>query len=110
MSYPDFSRPFVLHMDASQEGLGTVLYQKKEQGMGVIGYASRHLSPAERNYHLHSGRLEFLHDDVGHLGADRVKELARERFYCPHMASDINHFVMNVCQCIKSKSSSSELF
>ena len=30
-------------------------------------------------------------------------ELARERFYWPHMARDINHFVTNVCQCIKSK-------
>ena len=53
MAYPDFSKPFVLHTDASQEGLGAVLYQKQEQRMRVIGYASRTLSPAERIYHLH---------------------------------------------------------
>ena len=28
--------------------------------MRVIGYGSRTLTPAERNYHLHSGKLEFL--------------------------------------------------
>ena len=27
MAYPDFSKPFLLHVDASQEGLGAVLYQ-----------------------------------------------------------------------------------
>eukprot|EP00795_Rhopilema_esculentum_P006938 gene6938-12555_t len=60
MAYPDFSIPFVLHTDASQEGLGAVLYQKQQGKMRVIGYASRTLSPAERKYHLHSGKLEFL--------------------------------------------------
>ena len=60
MAYPVFSKPFVLHTDASQEGLGAVLYQKQEQRMRVIRYASRTLSPAERNYHLYSGKLEFL--------------------------------------------------
>ena len=28
--------------------------------MAVIGYGSRTLSPAEQNYHLHSGKVEFL--------------------------------------------------
>ena len=26
----------------------------------VVGYGTRTLTPAERNYHLHSGKLEFL--------------------------------------------------
>ena len=60
MAYPDYEIPFVLDTDASQEGLGAVLYQKQQGRMHVIGYASRTLTPAETKYHLHSGKLEFL--------------------------------------------------
>ncbi|KAL9971666.1 hypothetical protein ACROYT_G017863 [Oculina patagonica] len=60
LAYPDFERPFVLHTDASSEGLGAVLYQEQGRKLRVVGYGSRTLTPAERNYHLHSGKLEFL--------------------------------------------------
>jgi transposase InsO family protein len=61
MAYPDFEKSFTLHTDASQEGLGAILYQENEEGkLRVIGYGSRTLTPAEKNYHLHSGKLEFL--------------------------------------------------
>ncbi|KAI3375565.1 hypothetical protein L3Q82_003895 [Scortum barcoo] len=60
LAYPDFDQPFVLHTDASERGLGAVLYQQQDGKLRVIGYGSRTLTPAERNYHLHSGKLEFL--------------------------------------------------
>ena len=60
ISYPDFSKPFLIHCDASQLGLGAVLYQQQDGERKVISFASRTLSPAEQNYHLHSGKLEFL--------------------------------------------------
>ena len=60
MAYPDFDKPFILNCDASGFGLGAVLYQQQEDDLRVISYASRTLTETERNYHLHSGKLEFL--------------------------------------------------
>ena len=59
LSYPNPEKPFILHTDASLDGLGAVLYQKDESGqVRVIAYASRSLSKSEKNYAAH--RLEFL--------------------------------------------------
>ena len=60
IAFPDFNKPFFLNCDASNQGLGAVLYQQQDGVDRVISYASRTLSDAERNYHLHSGKLEFL--------------------------------------------------
>lgn len=60
LAYPDFELPYVLHTDASQQGLGAVLYQRQGGKLRIIAYGSRTLSPEERNYNLHSGKLEFL--------------------------------------------------
>ena len=60
IAFPDFDLPFFINCDASNLGLGAVLYQHQEGRDRVICYASRTLSQAEKNYHFHSGKLEFL--------------------------------------------------
>ena len=51
LAYPDFGRDFILETNASIKGLGTVLSQTQEDGkVHPIAYASRALSPTERNY------------------------------------------------------------
>ena len=60
MAYPQYTQPFILHTDASEQGLGAALYQKQAGQLRVIAYRSRALTAAEWNYHLHSSKLEFL--------------------------------------------------
>ena len=60
MAYPDATCPYILHTDASENGLGAVLYQKQYDVLRIIAYGSRTLTPAEKNYDLHCGKLEFL--------------------------------------------------
>ena len=48
----------MLHTDASELGLGAILYQEQDNEKRVIAYASRTLSALERNYPAH--KLEFL--------------------------------------------------
>ena len=58
LAYADFKAPFILHTDASGDGLGAVLYQVQEGKQMVIAYASLSLTRSERNYPVH--KLEFL--------------------------------------------------
>ena len=60
MPYPDYEKPFIVHTDACNDGLGAGLYQRQDGKIRVIAYASRTLTPAEKNYNLHAGKLEFL--------------------------------------------------
>lgn len=60
LGFPDFNKSFILHADAANQGLGAVLYQEQEGKLRVIAYALRTLTKAEKNYHLHSRKLQFL--------------------------------------------------
>ena len=48
LAYANYKKPFKLHTDASENGLGAVLYQKQDDGTDcVIAYASWTLSKSE---------------------------------------------------------------
>ena len=58
LGYANYKLPYVLHTDASRQGLGAVLYQNQSEHRRVIAYASRRLSKTEKNYPAH--KLEFF--------------------------------------------------
>lgn len=47
--------------------------------------------------------LKQLHDDMGHVGTERVLSLAREHFYWSFMKHDVDVYVTRHCPCIKQK-------
>ena len=44
-----------------------------------------------------------LHNNMGHLGVDRVLALIRERFLWPGMQADVKHYITQVCTCLRQK-------
>lgn len=58
LAFADPELPYVLHVDASMDGLGGVLYQQHPEGLRPVAFISRSLSTSERNYPAH--KLEFL--------------------------------------------------
>lgn len=49
LGFADFTQPFTVETDASQHGLGSVLYQQQGNIKRVIAHASRRLRQAEKN-------------------------------------------------------------
>lgn len=48
---PDYSIPFIIQTDASERGMGAVLYQQDEKQRRIINYASAKFTPPEQRYH-----------------------------------------------------------
>lgn len=71
---------------------------------------SSQVSPKKANFPTQTrlwlrewNRPRRLHNDMGHLGFERVLDLVRRRFFWPKMQRDIHHFVTAVCTCHKDK-------
>ena len=47
--------------------------------------------------------LRELHNNMGHLGIERVLRLTQDRFYWPYMKQYIEHYVTRVCDCLKQR-------
>lgn len=58
LAFADPLKPYILHIDASFQGLGAVLNQEYPEGLRPVAFASRKLSASEKNYPVH--QLEFL--------------------------------------------------
>ena len=54
---------------------------------------------------FHTIVFNEINQEMGHLGAPRVVQLAHECFYWPNMEDDITHFATKVCPCLKQRQS-----
>jgi hypothetical protein len=64
---PDHDRPFTLEVDVSQYALGAVLSQQNDAGrLQPVGYFSKMLIPAERNYNVYNRELLALVRSLEH--------------------------------------------
>ena len=46
---------------------------------------------------------EELHQKMGHVGVEKVVDLAQRRFYWPRMGDDIKKFIQKKCRCVANK-------
>ena len=52
LAYANYQKPFKVHTDALENGLGAVLYQEQDDGSTrVIAYTIRSLSKSKKRYH-----------------------------------------------------------
>lgn len=58
LAFANPAKPYILHVDASFDGIGAVLNQEYPEGLRPVAFASRKLRNSERNYPVH--QLEFL--------------------------------------------------
>ena len=75
--------------------------QVTDNGLLKRNYGTIRQIVLPKTYHLLV--LKELHEDMGHLGSERVLDLIRQRFFWPHMQADVEHFIQNVCHCVKQK-------
>uniref|UniRef100_A0A8C2CR87 Gypsy retrotransposon integrase-like protein 1 n=1 Tax=Cyprinus carpio TaxID=7962 RepID=A0A8C2CR87_CYPCA len=47
--------------------------------------------------------LKATHDDLGHLGIERMADLLRSRFFWPKLACDVEQYIKNCGECVTRK-------
>lgn len=47
--------------------------------------------------------LTHLHNNMSHVGVEKILNLARERFYWPFMKRDVEDYIIRKCPCLKQK-------
>ena len=61
--HPDHSKPYLLHTDASNVGVGATLSHLDAEGLPrLVAYRSRKLNQAQKNYPVHEKEMFALVD------------------------------------------------
>ena len=74
-----------------------VLYKKSQ-----VDTRTKHLLVVPQEYRQRA--IEGCHDQVGHLGQDRVLDLLRDQFYWPGMHVDVVSYIKNCPRHLHRKS------
>ena len=48
-------------------------------------------------------KITALHDDLGHLGMEKMLGLLKERFFWPKMSEDVRQYIRTCGRCIRFK-------
>jgi len=88
--------PLLLRELQRLEFLNNVLYRRRQVGTQTFHQL---VLPAE----LRDMVLISLHDQMGHMGADRTLDLVRTRFFWPKMALDVEKKVKTCGRCVRRK-------
>ena len=76
-------------------------WKKPEINKGILlrktGTRSQIVLPRKYRLVVYQELLQKL----GHVGAERVTALARDRYFWPHMKRDMEHSVQKACPCLK---------
>ena len=78
-----------------------VLYKRSR-----VNARTKHLLVVPQSYRQRA--MEGCHDQVGHLGQDRVLDLLRDRFYWPGMHADVVSYINSCPRCLRIKSQQDE--
>ena len=70
---------------------------------GVLVRKTKSLTQIVLPKKFHSIVYSELHEKLGHVGSEKVLELARTRFYWPRMSNHIEFYVRNQCKCLIAK-------
>ena len=60
LAFPDTTKPYIIHCDASDFATGATLSQESDTGLRLVAARSKKLNPAERNYPAHEKELLAL--------------------------------------------------
>lgn len=83
-----------------------VIRQKHKLYIGDQGLLYRKTASHDQlllPHKFHKLVYKELHENMGHLGVERVMILIRERFYWAHMQRNVEHYMTKVCSCLKNK-------
>lgn len=70
LAFPDYTKPFVLHVDGSRKGFGAALYQKQDGRLRPILFLSKALTKSETRYwatELETGALVWALRKLAHF-------------------------------------------